>query len=171
MTVSYSEEQIAEGIERVAGQIVERLGAHFVLVPILTGGFIFAADLARALHRRNADPEIDFIQLSSYDGGRASSGLVKLLKDITAPVEDQHILLVDDVLDSGRSLYFAAEMLKKRGAASVSIAVVVQKEVDRAVPVTADFAVFTCPSDAFLVGYGMDDGGLGRAMPRIGTVD
>jgi hypoxanthine phosphoribosyltransferase len=167
----FSEAEIAARVEGLAAEIVADLGPSFVLAPVLTGGFVFGADLARALHRAGADPEIDFVQLASYGGARESSGLVRVVKDFTAPMAGQTVLLVDDVLDTGRSLAHATEMLRERKAARVAIAVAVDKKAERAAKVRADYAAFTAPGDAFLVGYGMDDAGLARGLPWIGAVE
>ena len=170
MEILFDEARIARRTEALAGEIVRDLGPHFVLAPILTGGFVFGADLARALVRAGADPEIDFVQLASYGAGRESSGLVRVVKDFTSDMADQTVLLVDDVLDSGRSLAHAVAMLRDRRAARVAIAVAVRKDKPRAVPVEVDYAAFEAPGDAFLVGYGMDDAGGKRGLPGIGVL-
>ncbi len=167
----FTEAQIDGRLQEIAPQIVADLGPNFLMVPILTGGFIFAADLGRALFAAGADPEVDFLQLSSYGHGRESTGHISLLKDLTAPVSGIPVLLVDDVLDSGRSLHAARELVERRGAAEVKICVAVRKAVARAQPVFADYALFDVDGDAFLVGYGMDDAGGSRAMPVISVVE
>jgi hypoxanthine phosphoribosyltransferase len=167
MQVLYTETEIADALAALAPRIVADLGQSFTMIPILNGGFMFGADLARALYRADADPEVDFLQLSSYGAGRESSGEVRLLKDLNAPVEGQAVLLVDDVLDSGRSLYHARRLVTERGASRVAICVAVDKRVPRAHEVEADYALFRRDGNAFLVGYGMDDAGVRRAMPQI----
>lgn len=171
MKTLFTEADIARRTDEVAREIVADLGPHFVLAPILTGGFVFGADLARALYRAGADPEIDFVQLASYGSSRESSGLVRVVKDFTLPLEGQTVLLVDDVLDSGRSLAHAKGMLRERKAARAAIAVAVRKNKPRSAEVEADFAAFAAPGDAFLVGYGMDDAGQKRGIPFIGAMD
>ncbi|WP_031552475.1 phosphoribosyltransferase [Parvularcula oceani] len=171
MKALFDEAAISDGCDRLARRIVADLGSDFVLAPVLTGGFVFGADLARALNRHGADPEIDFVQLASYGHGRESSGLVRVVKDFTSPMAGQTVLLVDDVLDSGRSLAHATQMLRERKAARVAIAVAVDKKKERAVEVAADYALFEAPADAFLVGYGMDDAGLKRSVPWIGVLN
>ena len=161
---------IRERMAPLAADIVRDLGADFVLAPVLTGGFVFGADLARALYEAGADPVIDFVQLASYGHGQESSGLVRVVKDFNLPLEGRTVLLVDDVLDSGRSLAHAAGMLTERGAARSAIAVAVRKDKPRAVPIDADYAAFEAAGDAFLVGYGMDDAGRKRGVPFIGAV-
>ena len=171
MRTIFTADQIAERVETMAADMTADLGANFTLVPILTGGFMFAADLARALHRSGADPEIDFIQLSSYGTGRISSGEVQLVKDVSAPVEDLTVVVVDDVLDTGRSLHFAKELFEARGALRVLTCVAVDKRKKTEGGLTADYRLFDISEDAFLVGYGMDDAGGQRGMPSIGAVN
>lgn len=170
MRVLFDEEAIAERIEAVAVAIARDLGASFVLAPVLSGGAILGADLLRALYRAGADPSVDFVQLASYGNAKESSGLVRVLKDFTHDVEGKAVLLVDDVLDSGRSLAHATEMLRAKKAGRIAIAVAVTKDKPRAADVTADYSLFEAPGDAFLVGYGMDDAGLKRGVPVIGAV-
>ena len=170
MQILFDETSIAQRTQALAAEILRDLGPHFVLAPVLTGGFVFGADLARALARGGADPEIDFVQLASYGAGRESSGLVRVVKDFTHDMRDQTVLLVDDVLDSGRSLAHAKDMLAGKGAARVAVAVAVRKDKPRAVEIEADYAAFDAPGDAFLVGYGMDDAGGKRGLPGIGVL-
>ncbi|MEM9839999.1 MAG: phosphoribosyltransferase family protein [Pseudomonadota bacterium] len=171
MTTLFDEAALAERIDSVAAKIVADLGPEFVLAPVLTGGFVFAADLGRALSRHGADPRIDFVQLASYGNARESSGIVKVVKDFTLPLEGQTVLLVDDVLDSGRSLAHAAAMLNERKAARIAIAVSIQKEKERAADIYADYALFEVPGDQFLIGYGMDDKGRARMIPTVDVVE
>lgn len=170
MKTLFTEAQIASRLEALAADIVARLPASFVLAPILTGGFVFGADLARAISKAGGDPEVDFLQIASYGEKQVSSGVVKLLKDFNRPVDGKHILLVDDVLDSGRSLFFARKLLEERNAAGIHISVAVDKKTGRAEDVHADFAAFEAGADDFLVGYGMDDAGLKRSLPFIGAL-
>ena len=170
MQTLFTAAQIAERARALGQRIAADLGPDFVLAPVLTGGFVFGADLARALHEAGADPVIDFVQLASYGQARESSGLVRVVKDFQGPLEGRTVLLVDDVLDSGRSLAHAKGMLAERGAARAVIAVAVRKDKPRAAEVTADYAAFDAPGDAFLVGYGMDDGGRRRGLPDIGVI-
>lgn len=170
MRILYTEQEIATRVAALGGEIHAALGDDFTLVPILTGGFVFGADLARAITRAGGDCVIDTLHLASYGDKHTSSGVVKLLKDLTRPVEGRTVLLVDDVLDSGRSLYFAAKLMEERGAAAVKICVAVDKQTGRAEPVETDWAAFTAGPDDFLVGYGMDDKGLKRGLPFIGAL-
>jgi hypoxanthine phosphoribosyltransferase len=139
------------------------------LAPVLTGAFIFAADLVRALHKYGADPYVDFVQLSSYAGTRASSGVVTLLKDFSVDIEGKTVLLVDDVLDTGRSLHFGKGMVEDRGAAAAKSCVLVKKLTGHADDLVCDYIGFEAGADDFLIGYGMDDGGRRRGLPYIGA--
>ncbi len=170
MRTLFSEEEIAARLEELGREITDYYDGPFTMAPVLTGGFVFGADLARAVTRAGGDPKIDFLQLASYGEKRTSSGVVKLIKDFNRPVEGERILLVDDVLDSGRSVYFATKMLEERNVKEVKICVAVDKKSARAAPAKADFAAFEAGEDDFLVGYGMDDAERLRGVPFIGAL-
>ncbi|MEM9233159.1 MAG: phosphoribosyltransferase family protein [Pseudomonadota bacterium] len=170
MRTVFDTEQIEARLSVLADEVVSDLGPNFTMVPILTGGFVFAADLARALYRAKADPEIDFIQLSSYGAGRVSSGDVQLVKDVTASVEDQTILLVDDVLDSGRSISFVRDLFAGRGARRIVTCVAVDKTYITDRGFSAEHSLFDMTESAYLVGYGMDDAGALRGLPTISAL-
>ncbi|MCA8887218.1 MAG: phosphoribosyltransferase family protein [Parvularculaceae bacterium] len=171
MRTLYSESAISARIDELAAEIDASFPKNFIMAPVLTGAFIFAADLLRALHRRGADPFVDFVQLSSYGGARASSGVVTLLKDFSVDLKGRPVLLVDDVLDTGRSLHFAKNMVLDRGASDAKICALVRKATGRSADIDADFVGFEAGADDFLVGYGMDDDGLARGAPFIGVMD
>ncbi|MCB2098208.1 MAG: hypoxanthine phosphoribosyltransferase [Parvularculaceae bacterium] len=171
MRTLYSEDDVRRRIDALAADIAAAMPQDFLMAPVLTGAFVFAADLLRALHRLGRDPHVDFVQLSSYGGARASSGVVTLLKDFSAPLEGRSILLIDDVLDTGRSLHFAKNMVLDRGAAAAKIAVLVRKATGRSADIDADFVGFEAAADDFIVGYGMDDDGRRRGLPFIGVVE
>lgn len=171
MRTIYSTDEIAARMPALAREIMAVTGPNFTMVPILTGGFIFAADLARALHVEGADPEIDFIQLASYGAARQSSGEVRMAKDVSADPAGRTILLVDDVLDTGRSIEFATRHFLERGAAAVHVCVAVDKTGGaRTTDLQADFRLFSMAENAFLVGYGMDDAGGQRGLPTISAL-
>ena len=169
MRILHSEQAVADRIDAIAADVVKAFGGDFLMAPVLTGAFIFAADLLRALHRLGADPLVDFVQLSSYGGARASSGVVKLLKDFSLPLEGRRVLIVDDVLDTGRSLHFAKNMALDAGAADAKICVLVRKKTGRSADIDADFVGFEAGADDFIVGFGMDDDGRKRGVPFIGA--
>ena len=139
-----------------------------LLICVLRGAFIFTADLLRALESCGVNAEADFIGLSSYGTRRESSGRIKLTQDLESDVTGRDIILVDDVLETGRTLAFAKDLLISRDAKRVRTCVLVNKAGQRDVALEADFTGFEAP-DVFVVGYGMDVAGLGRGLPYIGT--
>lgn len=153
----------------MAGDIVARTAPDLLVVAILKGSFMFAADLIRALHRAGQAPQVEFIHLSSYRTGTVSSGNVNILRDVESSVKGRDILLVDDILESGRTLVFAKDLLMARGARRVMVAVLLEKPGKRAVAVEPDFVGFSCP-DVFVVGYGMDVAHNYRQLPYVGVV-
>ncbi len=169
ITPLYSAEIIARRVEALAHDIAAGASSDLFIVAVLKGSFIFAADLIRALHQQGLRPEIDFMFLGSYGTG-TTGGEVKILRDVEADLAGRDVVIVDDILDSGRTLHFAKALLTQRGARSVKSCILLDKEVARAVAVTADFTGFKCPP-RFVVGYGMDLGNRYRELPFIGTVD
>ena len=161
---------IAQRTAAVAQAVAEDRPHDLLVVAILKGSFMFAADLLRAMHHVGLAPQVEFIHLSSYGAAQQSSGTVKILRDIDSDVEGRDVLLVDDILESGRTLAFARTLLLSRGARRVLICVMLDKPGKRAVEIEADFRGFECP-DLFVVGYGMDAGHAHRELPYIGVVE
>lgn len=169
VTKLFDETAIAARVDALAGEIVAALPGDLVLVGLLKGSFVFLADLIRALDRAGAAPAVEFIRLSSYGHGRASSGTVRLIGNAPADVAGRAILLVDDIVDTGRSLVFARDLFAAAGAASVSTCALLDKPSRREVEIAADFVGFTV-DDVFVVGYGIDDAEKFRHLPYIGAV-
>jgi hypoxanthine phosphoribosyltransferase len=169
LTPLFTAEQIAERVAGLASEIAAYSSRDLIVIAVLKGSFVFAADLIRALHREGLRPEIDFIFLASYGAGTASAGEVKVLRDVETELARREVVIVDDILDSGRTLAFAKALLQSRGAASVKTCILLDKAVPRAVPIVPDFVGFRCPS-VFVVGYGMDLGHRYRELPFIGQV-
>jgi len=167
--VLYSAEDIATRITELCSEIVARDLHNPLVVPVLTGSFIFAADLLRGLHAAGMTPEVDFMTLASYRRGTRSSGSVDILRDMELDVSERDVLLVDDILDTGRTLAYAKDLIAARGARRLLTCVLLNKRVRRAVAIEADFAAFDCPS-AFVVGYGMDLANRYRELPFVGRV-
>jgi len=167
--VLFSAEQIATRIKSLAAEIAATKPKRLLVVPVLKGSFIFAADLIRAMHHAGLSPEVDFMILASYRAATTSSGKVEVLRDIESLVQDRDVLLVDDILESGRTLAFAKDLLVARGASSVKSAVLLFKPGHLAASVKADFCAFDCP-DLFVVGYGMDMAHQFRELPFVGHV-
>ena len=167
--VLYDEERIATRVLELAREVSASEPHDLLVVPVLKGSFIFAADLLRAFHRVGLLTEVDFMILASYGAGTISSGQVRVLRDIETDVKGRDMLLVEDILETGRTLAAARDLLRARGARRVMTAVLLDKKVPRAAEVEADFAGFTCP-DVFVVGYGMDKAHAYRELPFIGEV-
>jgi hypoxanthine phosphoribosyltransferase len=166
--VLFSAEDIAARNHELARQIAEKDFSDLLVVSILKGSFIFAADLIRAMHDVGVEPHVEFITVSSYGTG-TTSGEVRLLRDIESEVAGRDVLLIDDILESGKTLKFVRELMLERGARSVSIAVLLDKSVRRKTDIEADFKGFECP-DYFVVGYGMDVAHAFRQLPYVGWV-
>lgn len=163
----YSPEIIARRLDTLAGEISTCMPGDFVLISILKGSFVFAADLVRSLVTKGVNPEVDFMILSSYGEGTSSRGFVKLLRDTELDVKDRCILLVDDILDSGKTLDFARQHLQEKGAKSTKVCVLLDKATSaHRNRLSAEFVGFSCP-DAFVVGYGMDYAHKFRGLPFI----
>lgn len=164
----------AETIARRNGEMAREIsGAGYrdlLVISILKGSFVFAADLIRALHEAGMSPEVEFLSLSSYRAGTVSTGEVTVLRDIESDVAGRDVLLIDDILESGRTLAFARTMMQDRGARRVGIAVLLEKPGKRAQPIEADHVGFVCP-DLFVVGYGMDVAHAFRELPFVGVVE
>lgn len=166
----FGADEIAARVEVVAGEIAAVMPRDVLVVALLKGGFVFAADLIRAIHRADMRPRVDFMTLSSYGTGTTSSGKVAIGRDLSDDVRDQDVLLVDDILESGRTLVAAKNMLIERGARSLKLCVLLDKPGRRKVECQADFIGFTIP-DRFVVGYGLDYAHLFRDLPYIGVIE
>lgn len=168
--VLYDTQAIADRTQAVAHEVAAEKPESLLVVAILKGSFMFAADLLRALHRAGLAPQVEFIHLSSYGAALQSSGSVTIVKDIDSPVAGRDVLLIDDILESGRTLAFAKTLMLSRGAKRVMVSVMLEKPGKRAVSIEADFVGFRCP-DVFVVGYGMDAAHSHRELPFIGVIE
>ena len=167
--VLFSEAEIAGRIAVIAKDIAARRPTRLLVVPVLKGSFVFAADLIRAMHHAGLSPEVDFMILSSYRSATRSSGQVQVLRDIESDVTGRDVLLIDDILESGRTLAFAKDLISARGAENVMTAVLLNKPGHLAANISADFEGFKCP-DKFVVGFGMDMAHQFRELPFVGHV-
>jgi len=168
--VLFSAEEIKERIGSLACEIGLKIAPDLMIVSLLKGSFVFTADLIRALHTIGLRPQVDFMTVSSYGTGKESSGNITINRDLVEEVKGKHVLIVDDILESGRTLQFARNLITERGAASCKIAVLLEKPGKRTTPMTADFVGFTIP-DKFVVGFGLDYANYYRELPYIGTLD
>jgi hypoxanthine phosphoribosyltransferase len=165
----YSAEDINVRLQVLATDIAAKKPENLLVIPILKGSFVFAADLIRALYVAGLAPEVDFLTLSSYRKSRVSSGQVSILRDLDLDVQRRHVILIDDVLDSGRTLAFAKDLISARGANLIETCVLLDKKVARAVSIEPDYCAFECP-DVFVVGYGMDVAHRYRELPFVGRI-
>lgn len=165
-----SEEAVKKRVHELATEIVGKMQGDIMIVALLRGSFVFTADLIRALHLAGAHPQVDFMTLGSYGSATTSSGKVEITKDINEDVTGREVLIVDDILESGRTLTFARNLLMERGAKSTKIAVMLEKPNKRKVEIDADFVGFVIP-DKFVVGYGLDYTNYYRELPFIGAVE
>jgi hypoxanthine phosphoribosyltransferase len=168
--VLFDEDTIANRNEALAQEIARSKPENLLVVAVLKGSFMFAADLIRALHRTGLSPQVEFVHLSSYLDGTVSTGQVTILRDVESDVRGRDVLLVDDILESGRTVTFAKDLLMARGAKSVKTAVLLEKPGKRAVQIQPDYVGFTCP-DVFVIGYGMDVAHSYRQLPYVGVLD
>ena len=167
--VLFSADQIAVRVAELAGSIAALRLDGLLVVAVLKGSFVFAADLIRAMHAAGLSPEVDFMTLTSYRKGLKSSGSVEITRDVETDVRGRNVLIVDDILESGRTLAFAKDLIGARGAKRVLTCVLLDKAVRRAVSVDADLKAFSCPN-VFVIGYGMDAGHRFRELPFVGRL-
>ncbi|MEM0899469.1 MAG: hypoxanthine phosphoribosyltransferase [Pseudomonadota bacterium] len=168
--VLFSASTIARRNLELAREIADHEFNDLLVVSVLKGSFIFAGDLVRAMHDVGLEPQVEFMMLSTYGKG-TTPGEVNLVRDVDSDVVGRDVLLVDDILESGRTMTFARDLFLDRGAKNVSIAVLLDKRVkrDARTPLGADFVGFECP-DHFVVGYGMDVAHAFRELPFVGVV-
>ena len=165
--VLFTEEQIRARVGELGRQISKDYeGKDLVLVGVLRGANIFLADLCRAI---TIPATLDFIATSSYGKGAVSTGVVRILKDLEEAVESRHVLLVEDVVDTGLTLQYLMDNLRARNVASLRVCSLLDKPSRRQVPVQVDYLGFQVP-DEFLVGYGLDYAQHYRNLPFIGVL-
>jgi hypoxanthine phosphoribosyltransferase len=170
VSIRFSAAEIATRVEEMAAELAAKLPADTLVVSVLKGSFVFAADLIRALSRDGANWSMDFLTLSSYGTGTETSGNVRIVRDIVDDVRHREVLLVDDILESGYTLSFAKNLLVERGAHHVSVCTLLDKPGKRRTKLEADFVGFQA-GDEFLVGYGLDWAHRFRGLPYIGVVE
>lgn len=165
--VLLSEERINARIREIGEQISrDYAGKSVHLVCILKGGSFFMCELAK---RITVPVSIDFMSVSSYGSSSESSGVIKIIKDLDEPLTDKHVLVIEDIVDTGKTLSYLLELLKDRGAADVKLCALLDKPDRRVVDIKADYTGFQIP-DEFVVGYGMDYDQRYRNLPYIGVV-
>jgi len=170
--VLLTETELSERVSELGAQVTsvyrDKLGAEpLIAVGMLKGAFVFLADLVRNIELYC---EIDFLTVSSYGNLTESSGQILIKKDVSFDARGRHILLVEDIVDSGYTMNFVQNMLRARSPASLALVSLLDKPSRRKVPVTIDYLGFSIP-DEFVVGYGLDFAGRHRNLPYIGVLN
>lgn len=162
-----SREEIAEAVKKLGKRITEDYaGTEPVMICILKGASVFFTDLIREI---DLPVTTEFMAISSYGGSTKSSGIVKIIKDLDRDISNKDVLIVEDIVDSGRTLAHLSEVLKTRRAHSIEIATLLDKPARRVVPLQVKYSCFNIP-DAFVVGYGLDYDEKYRNLPDIGIL-
>ena len=165
--VLFSEEQLKKRVEEIGKQIQQDYaGKEIMLIAVLRGSFVFMADLCRAI---DLPCTLDFMSVSSYGKGTSSSGQVQITKDLSSDISGKHIIVVEDILDSGNTLSYLLKLLEQRNPASIRLCTLLDKPDRRVKQVEVHYTGFSIP-DAFVVGYGLDYAEKYRNMPYIGIL-
>ncbi len=163
-----TEEEVEEKVQKAAARIsADYQGRTVHMVGVLKGSVFFACELAK---RITVPVTMDFMSVTSYGDDTKSSGVVRIVKDLDEPLEGKDVLLVEDIIDSGRTLHYLMDILKGRNPASLRLAALLDKPDRRVKPVDADYTCFDIP-DEFVVGYGLDYAQKYRNLPFIGVVE
>lgn len=161
---------IASRVAELADEIAAVMPREFVVVGVLRASFVFVADLVRQLDRAGAAPLVEFVQLSSYGAGR-TGGAVQLVGAPPQNVAGREVVVVDTVVESGRSLVAAREILRAQSCGQVRTCALIEKRGGNAIAPRPDFIGFAAAADQFLVGYGLDDGGQLRHLRHVAVVE
>ncbi|UCC55005.1 MAG: hypoxanthine phosphoribosyltransferase [Anaerolineaceae bacterium] len=166
--IMIDEKSVQTRVQELAQQIESDYAemGDLLLVCVLKGGYMFLSDLSRALKRPH---ELDFMAISSYGAGTQSSGAVQIIMDLKAPIEGRHVLIVEDIIDSGRTLQYMRRSLLARGPGSLRICSLLSKPARREIEVPVDYMGFEIP-DEFVVGYGLDFAEEYRNLPYIAVL-
>ncbi len=165
--VLITEEEIKAQTKELAQRITQDYrGKDLLLVCILKGGMMFLADLMREIE---IPLDIDFMAISSYGDATESTGVVRILMDLATPIEGRNVLIVEDIIDTGRTLHYITDNLHTRNPASLKICTLLDKRARRVIDIPLDYVGFEVP-DKFVVGYGLDYGQIYRNLPFIGVL-
>ena len=165
--ILFTQEELARRVGELGEQITaDYAGKEVAVASVLRGSYIFMADLTRAIQ---LPITVDFMAVSSYGSGTVSSGQVEIKKDLSDSIEGKDLIIVEDILDSGNTLYYLMDVLRARKPASIRICTMLDKPERRSKPITADYVGFSIP-DAFVVGYGLDYDEKYRNLPYIGIL-
>lgn len=165
--VLFTQEEIKDCVAKMGAQITQDYaGKSIVVISVLRGAAIFMADLVREIH---LPVEMDYMAISSYGNGAKSSGVVRILKDLSSHIEDRHVLIAEDILDSGLTLRYLLKNLESRNPASIEVATLLRKDTPNQADINCKYIGFECP-DEFIVGYGLDYAERYRNLPCIGVL-
>lgn len=165
--ILFTQEELDRRVRELGARITaDYAGKNVAVASVLRGSYIFMADLTRAIE---LPITVDFMSVSSYGAGTVSSGQVEIKKDLSDSIEGKELLIVEDILDSGNTLYYLTDVLRARKPASIRICTLLDKPDRRTRPIRADYVGFTIP-DAFVVGYGLDYDEKYRNLPYIGIL-
>ncbi len=166
--ILFTREEVEATVKKLAAEIrKDYQGKHPLLIGILKGSFVFMADLIRLL---NFPLEVEFITLSSYGRGRESSGKIRVVKGLRAPIKGRDVLVIEDIVDTGLTISFLLDYLRKKKPASLKLCALTDKPSRRQIPVAIDYLGFTVPNK-FIVGYGIDWDERFRYLPDICFVE
>jgi hypoxanthine phosphoribosyltransferase len=168
LTVLISRQEIADAVQRLAAEIRRDYeGREPLLIGVLKGAFMFTADLMRVL---NIPVDVDFVRVSTYGSGTTSSGRPRILQGVRSPIKGRHILIVEDIVDTGLTTRHLEGYLQRKGAASIKLCALLSKPSRRRVEATIDYLGFEIP-DRFVVGYGLDYDQRYRYLPDVCVLD
>ncbi|MDO4567925.1 MAG: hypoxanthine phosphoribosyltransferase [Clostridia bacterium] len=167
LKVLISEEEIARRVREMGAQLsVDYRGKDVVVICVLKGACVFFTDLVRNM---DCQLEMEFMAISSYGGGTKTSGVVRISKDIDTSITNRHVLIVEDIMDSGLTLSHLKKLLESRSPASIRVACLLDKPERRECDITPDYCGFTIPNE-FVVGYGLDLAGFYRNLEYVGIL-
>ena len=168
LKVLISAEDIARRVQELGREITaDYQGRSLMIIGILKGAVVFMSDLIRQI---SVPLEVDFMAISSYGEATETSGVVQLLKDLDCPIEGKHVLIVEDIIDTGLTLSYLYQLLQSRNPATLKTAVLLDKPERRRTDFTPDYVGFTIP-DKFVIGYGLDYNHMHRELPYVGVLE
>lgn len=165
--VLYAQDQVNQRLDELANTLTEKYQDQFpLIVPVMTGAMMFTSEMMKRL---NFKLNVDYIDVTSYAENSESTGKVKLIQDLSHNIKDRPIIIMEDIIDTGHTLKYLAQLFADRGAKSIEICSLLDKPARREVDVEADYVGFKVPNE-FIVGYGLDFNGLYRNLPFVGVL-
>ena len=165
--VLYAQDQVNQRLDEIANTLTEKYQDQFpLIVPVMTGAMMFTSEMMKRL---NFKLNVDYIDVASYAEDSESTGKVKLIQDLSHNIKDRPVIIMEDIIDTGHTLKYLAQLFADRGAKSIEICSLLDKPARREVDVEADYVGFKVPNE-FIVGYGLDFNGLYRNLPFVGVL-